>query len=163
MAFGKARVYGGGPAEAESPMPYKANEPHRHTIPKARYRVANWVAYGAYNGEPIYRTVAEQAPNAEVIIPPHVTAVMSDTAKTAPSQRDRHIQMIAERGRLGWQRAVHYGRRSLAEVAMLRYKVLIGRSLRARTLPTQKAEARVACAVINRMTGLGMPVSRKIA
>lgn len=46
---------------------------------------------------------------------------------------------------------------------MLRYKILIGRSLRARTLPAQKAEARVACAVINRMTGLGMPVSRKIA
>lgn len=46
---------------------------------------------------------------------------------------------------------------------MLRYKILIGRSLRARTLPAQKAKARVACAVINRKTGLGMPVSRKIA
>ena len=46
---------------------------------------------------------------------------------------------------------------------MLRYKILIGRSLRARTLPAQKAEARVACAVIKRIAGLGMPVSRKIA
>ena len=42
---------------------------------------------------------------------------------------------------------------------MLRYKVLIG--LHARTLPTQKTE--VACKVINIMTGLGMPVSRRIA
>jgi hypothetical protein len=41
---------------------------------------------------------------------------------------------------------------------MLRYKVLIG--LHARTLPTQKTE--VACKVINIMTGLGMPVSRRI-
>ena len=44
---------------------------------------------------------------------------------------------------------------------MLRYKVLIGRSLHARILPTQKTE--VACKVINIMTGLGMPVSRRIA
>lgn len=46
---------------------------------------------------------------------------------------------------------------------MLRYKVLIGRSLRARTLSAQKAEAKADCAVINRMTSLGMPTSRKAA
>lgn len=28
-------------------MPYKANEPRRHKIPKARYRVENWTAYDA--------------------------------------------------------------------------------------------------------------------
>jgi hypothetical protein len=60
--------------------------------------------------------------------------------------------MIKEHGRLGWQRVVDYGRCSLGEVAMLRYKTLIGRSLHARTLPTQKTE--VACKVINIMTGL---------
>jgi hypothetical protein len=98
-----------------------------------------------------------------VVIPPRSTAVPSATADTEPTQRDRHIRMIAERGRLGRQRAVDYGRRSLGEVAMLRYKVLIGRSLRARTLSTQKAEAKGACKVINIMTGLGMPVSRRAA
>ena len=49
------------------------------------------------------------------------------------------------------------------EVAMLRYKTLIGRRLHARTLPTQKTEAKVACKVINIMTGLGMPVSCRVA
>jgi hypothetical protein len=34
--------------------------------------------------------------------------------------------MIAGRGRLGWRQAIYYGRRSLGELAMLRYKVLIG-------------------------------------
>jgi transposase len=121
------------------------------------------LADGAYDGEPVYRAVAERAPDAEVIIPPRTTAVVSDTAESTPTRRDRHIQTIKERGRLGWQRAVQYGRRSLVEVAMLRYKVLIGRSLRARTLPAQKAEAKAACAVINRMTSLGMPTSRKVA
>jgi hypothetical protein len=63
----------------------------------------------------------------------------------------------------GWQCAVDYGRRSLGELAMFRYKKLIGRSLHARTLPTQKTEAKVACKVINIMTSLGMPVSRRVA
>ena len=28
-------------------MPYKANEPRRHKIPKTRYKVANWAEYDA--------------------------------------------------------------------------------------------------------------------
>ena len=81
----------------------------------------------------------------------------------APSQRDRHIRRIAARGRQGWQRDVRYGRRSLGEVAMMRYKQLIGRTLRARTLPAQKVEAAVGYKVMNRMTNRGMPASRKVA
>ena len=42
---------------------------------------------------------------------------------------------------------------------MFRSKATIGGSLRARTLPAQKTEAKVACTVLNRMTRLGMPVS----
>jgi hypothetical protein len=98
-----------------------------------------------------------------VIIPPRATAVPSAAAGTAPSQRDRHIQLIRDNGRMGWQKAVGYGRRSLGETAISRYKALIGPSLRARTLPAQKAEARAACAVLNRMTRLGMPMSRRVA
>ena len=45
---------------------------------------------------------------------------------------------------------------------MLRYKTIIGRALRARTLPAQMVEARVGCKVLNRMTALGMPVSRRL-
>ena len=46
---------------------------------------------------------------------------------------------------------------------MFRYKKLIGRGLHARSLPAQKTEAKVACNVLNLMTGLGMPVSRRVA
>lgn len=136
-------------------MPYKANEPRRPKIPEARYRVENWAAYDA-----ALRRRGD-TPEAEVIIPPRATAVPNDTAASAPTQRDQHIQMIAERGRLGWQQAVRYGRRSLVEVSMLRYKPLSGRSLRARTLSAQKVEARVGGKVLNIRTSLGMPVSRK--
>jgi transposase len=127
------------------------------------HEISTVTADGAYDGDPVYQAVAERAPAAAVVIPPRATAVLSDTAETTPTQRDRHLQMIAEKGRLGWQKAVGYGKRSLVEVAMLRYKALVGRSLHARPLPTQKTEAKVACKVLNIMTGLGMPVSRRIA
>ncbi len=119
------------------------------------------LADGAYDGEPVYQAVAKHVPDAEVIIPPRATAVVSDSAEIAPTRRDRHIRMMKERGRLGWQRAVQYGRRSLVEVALLRYEVLVGRSLRARTLPAQKVEETVGCKVMNVMASLGVPVTRK--
>jgi transposase len=118
------------------------------------------LADGAYDGA-TYQTILDRHPDATVVIPPRSNAVLSDTAE--PTQRDRHIETLARKGRMGWQKAVDYGKRSLVETAFYRYKVLIGRSLRARTLSAQKVEARIACTVINRMTSLGMPVSRKVA
>ena len=123
--------------------------------------IASVTADGAYDGEPVYRIIAQRDATAAVIIPPRSTAVPSDTAEAAPTQRDQHLRMIQERGRCGWQMAVNYGRRSLGEVAMMRYKTLIDRRLRARTLPTQKTEAAAGCRVINIMTQLGMPVSHR--
>ena len=70
--------------------------------------------------------------------------------------------MIQEKGRIGWQKAVGYGRRALVETAMFRYKILIGPTLRARTLAAQKTEARVACSAMNRMTHCGMPISHRV-
>ena len=126
--------------------------------------IAAVLADGAYDGDPVYRAVADRAPAATVIIPPRATAVVSEvSAAGTPTPRDLHVEMIAAKGRLGWQKAVGYGRRSLVETGMLRYKTIIGRTLRARTLPAQKVEARVGCKVLNRMTALGMPVSRRLA
>ena len=125
--------------------------------------IASVTADGAYDGDPVYRIIAEREPAATVVIPPRSTAVPSNNAETAATERDQHLQLIQEHGRLGWQKAVNYGRRSLGEVAMMRYKTLIGRRLHARTLPTQKTEAATGCKVINVMTRLGMPVSQRIA
>jgi transposase len=124
--------------------------------------IASVTADGAYDAEPVYRIIAHRDPAAAVIIPPRSTAVPSNNAETAPTQRDRHLPVIQEHGRLGWQKAVNYGRRSLGEVAMMRYKTLIGRRLHARTLPTQKTEVAVGCKVITIMTRLGRPVSQRI-
>jgi len=116
--------------------------------------IASVMADGAYDGEPV--------PPVAVVIPPRSTAVLSAAVGTTPSQRDQHIQMIGDKGRLGWQKAVGYGRRSHAETAMFRYKAIIGSSLRARILPAQKTEAKVACSVLNRMTRLGIPVFQRV-
>jgi hypothetical protein len=67
--------------------------------------IASVTADGAYDGEPVYRTIAERDLAAAVITPLRSTAVPSDTAETAPTQRDRYLQTIQARGRppgRGW-------------------------------------------------------------
>jgi len=91
--------------------------------------------------------------------PPHVTAVLSAEAEHNPSQRDRHILAITDRGRLGWQEETDYGQRALVETAMGRYKAIIGSRLPALSFDGQKAEAAVGMAVLNRMLDAGRPDS----
>src|SRR3954454_20248907 len=95
--------------------------------------VASVTADGAYDQEGVYADVAERHPEAEVVVPPRSTAVPSESAKTAPTQRDRHLQLIAEKGRMGWQKATGYNARARAEAAISRYKRVIGDGLHART------------------------------
>ncbi len=121
------------------------------------------MADGAYDGDPIYQTVAARDADATVVIPPRVTAVLRATAATEPTQRDRHIQSIAERGRLGWQKQTGYGKRSKAETAMARYKRIVGDHLHARTLTGQQTEAAIGVAVLNRMIDQARPNSVRAA
>ena len=67
--------------------------------------VASFTGDGAYDREDVSGVVAERHPAAAVVVPPRKDAVPSGTAETAPTQRDRHLRLIAERGRLGWQKA----------------------------------------------------------
>jgi transposase len=121
--------------------------------------VASMTADGAYDGEAVYDAVAERHPGAKVIIPPRATSVAGETTAT---QRDRHLALIDEHGRMGWQRRSGYKRRSLIETAMFRYKTIIGRRLQARTLSNQKTEAKIGCNVLKRMARLGMPASTRV-
>jgi len=79
---------------------------------------------GAYDGAPTYQTIAAYGDGIKVVIPPRTTAVPSGDPGV-PTQRDRHLAMIAEQGRLSWQVATDYGQRSLVETTMGRYKALI--------------------------------------
>ena len=70
--------------------------------------VVSFTGDGAYDRDDVYREVCQRHPDAAVIVPPRSSAVPSTTAETAPTKRDRHLQLIAERGRMGWQRASGY-------------------------------------------------------
>ena len=75
------------------------------------------------------------------------------------TQRDAHILMMESLGRLGWQDASGYGKRSLVETAMGRYKHIIGARLRSRNPRAQECEAAVGVAVLNRMMAAARPNS----
>ncbi len=92
------------------------------------------------------------------MIPPRSTSIPSEQPGP-PTQRERHVVMIAEQGRLAWQAATDYGRRCLVETTMGRYKALIGPRLRARDFAGQQTEAAIGAAVLNRMLAAGRPDS----
>jgi hypothetical protein len=112
--------------------------------------IASVTADGAYDGEPSYEVVAARQadPPPDVVIPPWATAVPSKTASNGPTQRDRHIQLIREEGRMDLD-ATGYGRRNLVETGIGRYKALIGTKLRARTPVNQQGEATIAVELPN--------------
>jgi hypothetical protein len=85
--------------------------------------------------------------------------VPNDTAATVPTQRDLHLQLIAERSRMAWQKASGHNRRAPAEVNISRYQRVIGEGLRSHTDGRQATEIAIAVGVLNRMLELGRPES----
>jgi hypothetical protein len=125
--------------------------------------LASFIGDGAYDQAGIYGTIGERHPDADVIVPPRSTAVLTETAESAPTQRDRHLQNIAEHGRMGWQKRSGYTRRALVETAISRLKRVIGDALRSRTDQRRRTETAIAVKVLNRMLELGRPKSVRIA
>jgi Transposase DDE domain len=125
--------------------------------------LASFTGDGAYDQDGVYADVAERHSDAAVIVPPRSTAVLSKTAETAPTQRDRHLRCIAERGRMGWQQASGYTRRASAETAISRWSRVIGDGLRAHADRQRTAEMKVGVYVLNRMLELGRPSYLRIS
>ena len=125
--------------------------------------VASLTADGAFDRDDVYAGVSARHPDAVVVIPPRSSAVPSDTAETAPTQRDRHLRCIAERGRMGWRKASGYNRRALVEADIARWKCAIGDGLRSQTDGRQATEVAIAAGVLNRMLELGRPEYVRIA
>ena len=71
--------------------------------------------------------------------------------------RDRHLQTIAERGRVVWQKAAGYTWRALVEADIGRFKRVIGDGLRSRTDQRRATEVEIAVNALNRMLELGRP------
>src|SRR6201984_3345102 len=80
--------------------------------------VASFTGDGAYDQDGVYGEVSVRHPDAAVIVPLRSNAVPSPTAETEPTPRDRHLQVIAEHGRMGWQKASGYNWRALVAAAI---------------------------------------------
>ena len=119
--------------------------------------VASFTADGAYDRDGVYGEVVSRYPEASVIVPPRSSAVPSDTAQTAPTMRDRHLQTIAEHGRMAWQKASDYNWRALVEADISRLKRVIGDGLRSRTDQRRASQGEIAVNALNQMLELGHP------
>jgi hypothetical protein len=132
-------------------------------LDQVRRPVVSFTGDGAFDRDDVYAEVAKRHPGAAVIVPPRSSAVLSETVETAPTQRDRHLQLIAERGRMSWQKASGYNLRALIEADIGRYKRVIGDALRSRTDARRATEVKIAACALNRMLKLGRPESVRIA
>jgi hypothetical protein len=124
------------------------------------------LADGAYDQPSTYKAlIAYQNQHGneipiKAVVPPNLgfRAEMPDDSKL----RLDNIRLM-EQGRKRWQKHTNYGRRAKAENAIYRYKSIIGNKLKSRTFLNQKTESKVAANILNIMTKLGMPDTKKFA
>ena len=107
----------------------------------------------------VYETAT--ARGATVIIPPAQPANVSGHGPRSPA-RDRTITLVKPLGRRRWKQMSGYHRQGRVENAFFRDPSLIGDGLRARSPARQGREVVLGCAILNRMTALGRPVSYRI-
>jgi hypothetical protein len=122
--------------------------------------IDHFTADGAYDKAVVYEKLEDHSPNANAVIPPREDAVLSTNNH---AWRVKNIEAIKQNGRMNWQREQNYGQRNYSELGVQRYKRILGNTLHAKDLDRQKQEAMIGCSVLNKMTSLGMPISRRHA
>jgi IS5 family transposase len=120
-------------------------------------------ADGAYDSRNCYDAI--RAREARAAIPPQKRAKIWRHGNTKAERhlRDENLRAIRRKGRAAWKRESNYHRRSLAETAVFRVKMIFGERVGARSFDGQAAQMLVRCAALNRMTHLGMPDTYKVA
>ncbi|OIN84954.1 IS5 family transposase [Francisella sp. TX07-6608] len=117
-------------------------------------------ADGAYDSYNVYELINNKFPNAEVSIPPDKNAKIGDSNHIL---RNHNLELIDRHGRMNWQRQTQYGKRNASELAMQRYKRIVGKSMYSRDFENQKQESMIGASILNKMTSLGMPISHRTA
>ena len=120
-------------------------------------------ADGAYDTRNCYDALG--ARKARAAIPPRKGARIWEHGNTKRERhlRDENLRAIRRKGRAQWKRESNYHRRSLAETAVFRVKMIFGERVGASSFDGQASQLLVRCAALNRMTHLGMPDSYKVA
>lgn len=113
---------------------------------------------GGYDSFDVYEHFDRKYPHMKVIIPPDKNARISCDNH---EYRNENLRFIKNHGRMHWQRAHQYGKRNLSEMAIQRYKRILGPKLHSREFTRQKQEALIGTSILNKMTSLGMPDSQR--
>ncbi len=126
--------------------------------------VASISGDGAYDAEGVYEAAHAQGEGraVRVLIPPGRNAQLRPRPPTALKERNRNLRSIRRLGRREWHKRSGYSRRAMVENAVYRYKAIIGRGMRSRTLAGQRVEVQLACRILNTMTSLGRPNSYRV-
>lgn len=125
--------------------------------------IAQVTGDGGYDDRQCYDSIRGRG--ARAVIPPQKGARIWRHGNTRGERHDRdeNLRYLRRHGRAKWKRDYDYHRRSLAEVAVFRLKMIFGERASARSFAGQAAQLLVRCAALNRMTHLGMPDSYKVA
>jgi Transposase DDE domain len=114
---------------------------------------------GAYDTRACYEAVLKRGAT-PTFVPRRTAKPLNTMGPTGwRATRNGILQQIAVYGRSTWQVLSGCTRQSIAENTMYRFKALFGGRLWARGLTTQGTEVRIKCAVLNRMSQLGMPAT----
>ncbi len=124
---------------------------------------ASFMADGAYDRSGVLDAVLARNPSARFIVPPCRGAVPAATAGTAPTQRDLNVLAIDAHGRMNWQKAAGYNKRSKVEAAISRYKRVMGDALKSRDDARRGTEVAIAVRSLNRMRDLGQPIFVRVS
>lgn len=114
---------------------------------------------GGYDKRNCYDAL--RAKGARAVIPPQKNAKIWQHGNSQAERlvRDENLRAIRQQGRAAWKRESGYHRRSLSETQMFRMKTIFSARVSARNFAGQATQLLVRCAVLNRMTHLGMPDS----
>lgn len=117
---------------------------------------------GSYDQRQCYQAINEH--RARAVIPPRQGARIWQHGNTKAERhvRDENLRRVRQIGKKAWKQESQYHRRSLAETIIFRYKIIFGDKLHSRSLENQFTELFLNCALLNRMTHLGMPESYKV-
>ena len=101
--------------------------------------LASLSADGAYDGAGVYEAAQSKGEGRAVrmLIPPGRDAQLAPRPSPAQRERNQNILSIRELGWREWHKSSGYSRRAMVENTVFRYKTIIGRGLRSRTMKGQ--------------------------
>jgi hypothetical protein len=123
----------------------------KNLVAPIKEKIKHITADTAYDNNPTYQILEKQFSSADIVIPPQKGSFYHKKNKYF---RNRNIEEIKIYGRIGWQKRRDYGKRNQSELAIQRYKRILGNKLHARDFDRQKQEAIIGCSILNKMMSI---------